>query len=170
MINPETPATILIIDDDDLVRGSLEMFLKRRGHRTMTAGDGKQGLEMVAAHKPDLVLLDLRMPGMDGLEVLKVLREREEDLPVIVVSGAGVIGDVVMSLRLGAWDFLLKPFEDLEILAHAVRKATEQSRLRRENRKYQGRLETLVSKRTTELEAANWELTNLRARLEQENE
>ena len=170
MIHPETPMTILVIDDDDLVRGSIEMFLQRRGHRTIAAEDGRKGLGLVAVSKPDLVLLDLRMPGMDGLEVLKALREQDEDLPVIVVSGAGVIGDVVASLRLGAWDFLIKPFEDLEILDHAVRKATEQGRLRRENRDYHSRLETLVRKRTSELEAANWELTNLRARLEQENE
>ncbi|MGD9545951.1 MAG: sigma-54-dependent transcriptional regulator [Candidatus Krumholzibacteriia bacterium] len=166
----DEPISVLVIDDDDLVRSTLVAYLQRRGMRVQDAEGGAQGLEVFRDHAPDVVLLDLRMPGMDGLEVLRRLREEDPDLPVIVVSGAGIVNDVVDSLRLGAWDFLIKPFEDLEILLHAVRNATEQSRLRRENRRYQEELESLVRKRTAQLEAANWELTSLRARLEMENE
>ncbi len=166
----QTHARILIIDDDDLVRGSLKMFLLRRGYLVEIAEGGPQGLEALVRSRPDAVLLDLRMPGMDGLEVLAKIREIDGDIPVIVASGAGVMGDVVESLRLGAWDFLLKPFEDLEILQHAVGNAVEQSRLLRENRAYQTGLEKQVERRTRELEAANRELGDLRIRLEQENE
>ncbi len=167
---PDQPISVLVIDDDELVRSTLGTYLKRRGMWVQEADGGALGLESFRAHTPDVVLLDLRMPGMDGLEVLRRLREEDPDLPVIVVSGAGIVNDVVDSLRLGAWDFLIKPFEDLEILLHAVRNATEQARLRRENRKYQVELETLVRKRTAQLEAANWELNSLRSRLEMENE
>ncbi len=168
--HPHTETRILIIDDDDLVRGSLKAFLLRRGFLVEAAEDGPRGLKALARNRPDVVLLDLRMPGMDGLEVLAEIRRLDPDLPVIVASGAGVMDDVMQSLRLGAWDFLLKPFADLEILFHAVGNAVDQSRLRRENRAYHLGLEKKVARRTAELEEANRELAQLRLRLEQENE
>ncbi len=82
------------------------------------------------------------MPQMDGLELIRLISERQLDLPVIVVSGAGVMSDAVEALRLGAADYLIKPLEDLAMLEHAVHRALDRSRLRLENRRYREQLET----------------------------
>ena len=88
----------------------------------------------------DLVLVDLRMPEMGGLAVLSAIRREVPEMPVIVVSGAGDIGEVVEALRLGAWDFLLKPINDMSILRHAIDQGLERARLIGENRRYQTEL------------------------------
>jgi len=111
-------------------------------------------LEVLERERPDLVLVDLRMPGIDGLEVLATIRERFPDTPVIVVSGAGAITDVVEALRLGAWDYLVKPIENLSFLSHSIEKSLERAYLLRKNREYQESLEKMVSKRTEELQRA----------------
>ena len=140
MHNPST--TLLIIDDDDVVRASLAAYLDDSGFRVLQAQNGPQGLELFDAEQPDLVICDLRMPQMDGLELIRLISERQADLPVIVVSGAGVMNDAVEALRLGAADYLIKPLEDLAMLEHAVRRALDRFRLRLENRRYREQLET----------------------------
>ena len=139
MQNPS--ATLLIIDDDDVVRASLAAYLDDSGFKVLQAQSGPQGLELFDAEQPDLVICDLRMPRMDGLELIRTLGERQADLPVIVVSGAGVMSDAVEALRLGAADYLIKPLEDLAMLEHAVRRALDRFRLRLENRRYREQLE-----------------------------
>lgn len=139
MHNPS--ATLLIIDDDDVVRASLAAYLDDSGFRVLQAQNGPQGLELFDAEQPDLVICDLRMPHMDGLELIRLITERQADLPVIVVSGAGVMSDAVEALRLGAADYLIKPLEDLAMLEHSVRRALDRSRLRLENRRYREQLE-----------------------------
>src|SRR5262245_63092102 len=79
--------TVLVIDDEEAIRGSLRMILEYEGYRFVEAGSGQAGLKAVEAEKPDAVLLDIKMPRMDGLEVLPILRERVPDLPVLVISG-----------------------------------------------------------------------------------
>lgn len=135
-------ATLLIIDDDDVVRASLAAYLDDSGFRVLQAPSGPKGLELFDAERPDLVICDLRMPQMDGLELIRLISERQNDLPVIVVSGAGVMTDAVEALRLGAADYLIKPLEDLAMLEHSVRRALDRSRLRLENRRYREQLET----------------------------
>jgi serine phosphatase RsbU (regulator of sigma subunit) len=139
MHNPS--ATLLIIDDDDVVRASLAAYLDDSGFKVLQAPSGPKGLELFDAEHPDLVICDLRMPQMDGLELIRLISERQVDLPVIVVSGAGVMSDAVEALRLGAADYLIKPLEDLAILEHSVRRALDRSRLRLENRRYREQLE-----------------------------
>ena len=139
MHNPST--TLLIIDDDDVVRASLAAYLDDSGFKVLQAQNGPQGLELFDAEQPDLVICDLRMPQMDGLELIRLISERQADLPVIVVSGAGVMSDAVEALRLGAADYLIKPLEDLAMLEHAVRRALDRFRLRLENRRYREQLE-----------------------------
>jgi len=129
-------ATLLIIDDDDVVRASLAAYLDDSGFRVLQAPNGPKGLELFDSERPDLVICDLRMPQMDGLELIRLISERQNDLPVIVVSGAGVMNDAVEALRLGAADYLIKPLEDLAMLEHSVRRALDRSRLRLENRRY----------------------------------
>ncbi|MCW3150403.1 response regulator [Stutzerimonas stutzeri] len=135
-------ATLLIIDDDDVVRASLAAYLDDSGFRVLQASSGQEGMELFETEQPDLVICDLRMPQMDGLELIRQISERQADLPVIVVSGAGVMSDAVEALRLGAADYLIKPLEDLAMLEHSVRRALDRSRLRLENRRYREQLET----------------------------
>jgi DNA-binding NtrC family response regulator len=164
-------ATILTIEDDDFLRANITAYLEDVGFRVLEAGDGATGLSVCRGQRPDLVLLDLRLPEMDGLQFLEAVRQGPEaQIPVIVVSGMGVFSDVVASLRLGAWDYITKPIQDMGVLDHAVRSALEKARLRRENEEYQKRLEQQVASRTEELQAANRELQKLRHQLELENE
>lgn len=137
----KTSATLLIIDDDDVVRASLAAYLEDSGFSVLQAGNGQQGLQVFEEHQPDLVICDLRMPQMGGLELIRQVSECAPQLPVIVVSGAGVMSDAVEALRLGAADYLIKPLEDLAVLEHSVRRALDRSRLVLENQRYRDKLE-----------------------------
>ncbi|AGZ34407.1 fused response regulator/phosphatase [Pseudomonas sp. SWI6] len=137
----KTSATLLIIDDDDVVRASLAAYLEDSGFSVLQASNGQQGLQVFEEHQPDLVICDLRMPQMGGLELIRQVSERAPQLPVIVVSGAGVMSDAVEALRLGAADYLIKPLEDLAVLEHSVRRALDRSRLVLENQRYREKLE-----------------------------
>lgn len=132
---------ILIIDDDTAVRDLFGYYLKRSGYGVFGAHDGPSGIALCRDINPALVLCDLRMQGMDGLEVLAVLTRDFPDLPVIVVSGMGGFADAIQALKLGAWDYVTKPIEDFAVLEHAVGKALERARLREENRRYREHLE-----------------------------
>ena len=147
--------SILVIEDEAVLRESMADYLEDRNFRVLTAENGRVGLEIFEREHPDLVLTDLRMPEVDGLEVLRRTGEISPETPLIVVSGTGRIGDSIQALRLGAWDYILKPIEDMSIISLAVEKALERARLRQENRRYQENLETLVGERTEELETAN---------------
>lgn len=138
----DTPVKkILVIDDEAYIRNSVIQFLEDYGFEVMDAADGKMGLERFEKDPPDLVLCDLRMPVMDGLEVLARITGKQPDLPIIIVSGAGNISDTVEALRLGAWDYILKPIQDMNVLYHAVNKAFERAELIRKTRQYQKDLE-----------------------------
>ncbi len=134
-------ATLLIIDDDDVVRASLAAYLEDSGFRVVQTASSLQGLALCTQKPPDLVICDLRMPQMDGLELISQLARQNRSIPVIVVSGAGVMTDVVEALRLGAADYLIKPIEDLAVLEHSVCRALERSRLQLENSRYREQLE-----------------------------
>ncbi len=138
----KTSATLLIIDDDDVVRASLAAYLEDSGFRVLQASNGQAGLQTFAQQPPDLVICDLRMPNMGGLELIRTLNERAPQLPVIVVSGAGVMTDAVEALRLGAADYLIKPLEDLAVLELSVHRALERAHLQQENLRYREKLET----------------------------
>ncbi|MDH5432989.1 MAG: SpoIIE family protein phosphatase [Gammaproteobacteria bacterium] len=139
---------ILIIDDERLVRESMSIYLQDSGYQTIEAVDGKDGLEMFHKHLPDLVLCDLRMPQMDGLEVLKQLTSSSPDIPIIIVSGAGQIQDVVEALRLGALDYLVKPVTDMAVLENAVKNSLKRFDLEEQNKQHKEELQ----KANTELE------------------
>lgn len=132
---------LLVIDDDDGVRDSMAAYLRDLGYTVEQAESGAQGLEMFRQNPPDVVLLDLKMPSMDGLSVLRTLGQDPANVPIIVVSGAGVMNDVVEALRYGASDYLFKPIVDMEVLEHSVARCVEQNRLRRENQRYRQKLE-----------------------------
>jgi DNA-binding NarL/FixJ family response regulator len=151
----EKQPLILIIEDEASVRGSLVSYLNDSGLRNIAASDGKEGLAMFVRERPELVLLDLRLPGLDGMDVLKAIRKVSTHAAVIVVSGKGLMHDAIDSLRLGAWDYITKPIHDLAVLDHAVRRALERIKLLRENEQYRDHLEEEVHKRTAQLDNAN---------------
>ncbi len=151
-------AVLLVIDDEALIRESIATYLTDSGFTVLQADDGPSGLAMIDRRRPDVVLLDLRMPELDGLEVLAEITHRIDNMPVIVVTGAGVLKDAIEALRLGAFDFISKPIIDLAILEHAVCKAIERSRLRSENRRYRDHLEQEIQERTRDLESRTREL------------
>lgn len=130
-------ARILIVDDDQDILAALKKRLTWMGHEVLTAEDGEQALKLVAEEQPDLMLLDIELPGLTGLDVLKLLAEKRSNIPpqvvpeVIVITAFGTIDRAVEAMRLGACDFLTKPFE-LDYLSVVIAKATAQMALTRQ--------------------------------------
>ncbi len=108
---------VLIVDDDPRVRDSFERLLAAEGHRVLTAATGEAALEMVRESMPDLVVMDLRLPGMNGLETFLAMREVEPRLPVIIMTAFGTTETAIEATKLGAFDYILKPFEIPEMLS-----------------------------------------------------
>src|SRR5437763_3626438 len=124
---------ILVIDDEAAIRDSLKMTLEYEGYEFVGAATGQEGLALAEREAPDLVLLDVKMPGMDGLEVLDRLRAMSETLPVVVISGHGTISTAVDATKKGAFDFIEKPFASERVLV-SLRNALDQRQLRDENK------------------------------------
>ncbi len=122
---------ILVVDDEHLIRWSLEQNLKKQGYEVLTAGTGEEAVKIVREEQPDLVLLDIQLPGISGLEVLERVKEFEEDTIVIMVTAHGGLETAVTAMRLGAYDYINKPF-NLDEMSIVIRKALETSELRRE--------------------------------------
>jgi len=113
--------TILVIEDEDAIRQSFTDYLEDLDYEVLAAENGRVGLEIFQQQQIDLVTVVLRMPEVDGLEVLAKITKMSPETPLIVVSGTGVITDAIEALHQGAWDYLLKPIEDFSILNHAVK-------------------------------------------------
>jgi len=137
----EVNGRILVIDDETIVRDSIVAYLEDSGFEVFEAENGQEGVACFNSQRPDVVLCDLRMPNMDGLAVLKEINLIRANTPFIVVSGAGVMADVVEALRLGASDYLIKPILDLEVLEHSIRRNLKQQALLNENIVYRHQLE-----------------------------
>ena len=135
------PARVLVIDDNEMLLGLLEAWLEQWGFEPLLAQDGEGGLRLFRDERPEVVLCDLRMPGMSGLEVLAKMHEERPETPVLIVSGSDDMRDAVQALKLGAWDYLLKPLDDIVVVEHAIRRCLERAELIRENRRYRAHLE-----------------------------
>ncbi|HXP86448.1 MAG TPA: response regulator transcription factor [Bryobacteraceae bacterium] len=109
--------TILVIDDDESLRDTIGLMLEKEGFRPILAADGASGLDQAAAARPNLILVDLRMPGLSGVDVCKRLRASGSAIPVIVLSAVGDEIDKVLLLEIGADDYVVKPFGTRELLA-----------------------------------------------------
>ncbi|HVT64238.1 MAG TPA: response regulator transcription factor [Mycobacteriales bacterium] len=107
---------VLVVDDDDRIRASLRLALEDHGYRVMDARDGESALDCIGREMPDIVLLDLMLPGMDGFECCRRIR-REHDVPILVVSARADSHDVVAGLEAGADDYIRKPFDVPELTA-----------------------------------------------------
>ncbi len=137
-LSPVRPR-ILVVDDEDAIRRSLAMMFEFEGFDCETASSGPEAVQIIERAEIDLVILDVKMAGLDGLETLRLMRERAKDVPVIMLSGHGTVKTAVEATRLGAFDFLEKPPETEKLLV-AARNALEKRRLVIENRRL--RLET----------------------------
>lgn len=119
--SPEQPeTTVLLIDDDPLVRRSIALYLEDYGYQVHQAADGNCGIELFDLHRPDLVLTDLMMPGMDGVAVIGAIRQRTEEVPVVVISGNGTVSYAIEAMRRGAWDYITKPIHDFTHLEQVI--------------------------------------------------
>jgi two-component system response regulator AtoC len=124
---------ILVVDDEEKMRRLLEMSLKNMGHDVVMAADGVEALTCCDEAPFDLILTDLKMPRMDGLQLLRTLRERGEEVPVIVLTAFGTIETAVEAMKLGASDYIIRPFE-METVELAVTRALAMGAVQRENR------------------------------------
>ncbi len=149
---------LLIIDDDMTIRSSIRAYMEDFGFIVIEAEDGEEGLASYKKESLDVILVDLRMPNIDGLDVLAHVAGDNPDMPILVISGTGNIQDAIEALRCGAWDFITKPVTDLAILKHAVDKSLERSVLLKENRRHKQYLEEQVRERTADLEKRTQEL------------
>jgi two-component system, NtrC family, nitrogen regulation response regulator NtrX len=134
-------ARVLVVDDEPAIRDTMRMILEYDGYECLVAGSGQEGLAVTERESPDLVFLDIKMPGLDGLEVLSRLRGTNETLPVVIVSAHGSTTTALEAGRLGAFRFIEKPLSKDYVL-DAVREGLELGTLRRENRTLRSALET----------------------------
>jgi PAS domain S-box-containing protein len=142
---------ILMIDDEEDIRRVLAMSLRSDGYDVATAENGHQGVEVFKQERPQIVLTDIRMPGMDGLEVLKQIKKLTHDAEVIIITGHGDIDSAVEALQHGASDFIHKPVKN-EALSIALKRAEEKLQIRQQLREYTRDLETMVKMATEEFE------------------
>jgi len=132
---------ILVIDDESAIRDTMRMILEYEGYECITAGSGAEGLTAAEREAPDLVFLDIKMPGMDGLETLSRLRGMNDALPVVIVSAHGTASTALEAGRLGAFRFIEKPLSKDYVL-DAIREGLELGSLKRENRQMRSVLES----------------------------
>jgi DNA-binding response OmpR family regulator len=117
MVDYERPPRVLVVEDDDAIAQVLQRSLRMEGYDVKVAGDGIGALDLAHAFLPDLVILDLGLPGMDGIDVARTLRQAEDDVPILVLTARDAVESRVEGLDSGADDYLVKPFERQELLA-----------------------------------------------------
>lgn len=143
---------VLLIDDELLLLQNLGDFLEDSDFDVVSATNGQEGLLLLEKIKPDVVVVDLQMPIMDGHEFIQQAIKTWPNLPIIVQSGVGVIDEAMAAVRAGAWDFISKPVADMQIIILTIDQCLEKARLVAENIKYQNHLEDLVVERTQQIE------------------
>ena len=123
-------STILIIDDDDQLRRSFERLLTEEGYTILSAPSGEAGLKLLRSQVPDLVILDMRLPGMNGFDTFKAIHDMESKLPVIIMTAYGTTETAIEATKMGAFDYILKPFDIPDMLSE-IGQALEASRFMR---------------------------------------
>jgi len=145
---------ILLIDDEPALRRGFRAYFEDAGYLITEAGNGKDGLDSFRAKKPDVILCDLMMPGVNGFEVIKTVVEESPDTPIIAISGIGIIEDSIKAVRNGAWDYIVKPVASMVDLQYRVERCIERAEFLRGRKLYFHDLEVAVKARTAELEIA----------------
>jgi DNA-binding NtrC family response regulator len=138
----EAAGRVLVVDDEFSVRDSLESWFKKDGYRTGSAKDAQEALECLRQSDWDVVLLDIKMPGMDGLELQRRIHDVNPELAIVMITAFASVDTAVQALKQGAFDYITKPIDPDE-LSHLVRKAIEHHRLRAENLKLRSNVEQL---------------------------
>ncbi|MEW5909202.1 MAG: sigma-54 dependent transcriptional regulator [Thermodesulfobacteriota bacterium] len=133
--------TILIVDDEKNYPPVLSAVLEEEGYGTLTANSGKEALEIISRSDVDLVLTDMKMPGMDGIELLEKIKARDLDLPVIMMTAHGTVEKAVEAMQKGAYSYILKPFDNERMILY-VKKANEIYRIIKENRRLKSEMES----------------------------
>ena len=141
---------LLLIDDEEAIVRVLSISLKSDGYDVVTAYSGEEGLKVFQRELPDVVLVDIKMPGMDGIEVLKRIKNINPDTEVIIITGHGDMPSAIQALQLGASDFINKPVKD-EVMAIALKRAEERCFIKRKLREYTEDLENMVKIATEEV-------------------
>jgi len=141
---------VLLVDDEDAIREILGLSIADLGYEVQTAGRGEEALEALGVVHPSIVLTDIKMPGMDGIQLLKRIKEADPDIEVIMISGHGDMELAIQSLQYGALDFIAKPVRD-ELLVGALKRAAEKISLHRQVREYTQNLERLVKEKSARL-------------------
>jgi putative nucleotidyltransferase with HDIG domain len=152
--------SILVVDDEVVVNEILTRYLSQEGYSCIGAQSGHEALGKLSEHPCALALCDIRMPGMDGIELLKQIKERDDEIAVIMVTGVDSREVAVDAMRAGAHDYVIKPFHLEEVLI-SVQRALQHRRLVLERKEYQHSLEIKVDERTRELADKNEELERL---------
>jgi signal transduction histidine kinase len=142
---------ILCIDDEMIIRQTLKSFFEMQGFSVIQAEDGQEGIDKFNQENPNVVICDIRMPKIDGFEVLSYISQKNPLCPIIMSSGAGIMNDVVEAMRKGAWDYIVKPITDLNILQIAVEQSLHKAELMYENLQYKEDLEKMLETRTKQL-------------------
>src|SRR6187401_3031263 len=125
--------TILVVDDEEIMRDILETLLKREGYDVRLASSGEEGLELARSVPFDAAIVDIMMPGINGIETLDELKRIDEDLAVLIITAYASVESAIAAMKNGAFDYITKPFKNDEVIA-LVRNALEQRRLVTENR------------------------------------
>jgi len=130
-MNPAKGSTILIVDDEQELALTLARLVSREGLRPVLASDGPSALHLIRSERPDVILLDFKMPGMDGMEVMRRAKRLDEDLPVILITAFAEVRGAVEAMRAGAYDYLAKPFNHQEVIRMVLRALGERDLKRR---------------------------------------
>lgn len=138
--------TILIIEDEEDIRNLLASMLESEGYQIFTACNGREGIDMFQKYDPDLILSDVRMPVMDGIEVLREIKAKGLDAEVIILTGHSDEATAIDCLRLGAYDYFRKPLEDIDVLLAAIERVLEKRNLEIKNRSLVKQLQELSIK------------------------
>lgn len=145
---------ILTIDDEKAIRDLFKKFLSEKGYTVIEANNGRTGIEIFKQRKPDLVLVDLLMPEVNGYDVLAYLQKKSPQTPVIVVSSSNIINNVIEAIHMGAWDYILKPIYSVQIFLHTIEKNLEKASLLEKRKEYQMQLEEAYQSITQDLKMA----------------
>ncbi|MBZ0265175.1 response regulator, partial [bacterium] len=165
-----TSYRILAIDDEKSILDNYRDFLEDIGYTVFIAQDSQTALKLFKNEMPDAVICDLRMPEIDGLQLLELFKKDIPNIPFIFISGTRDFNHVIQALRQGATDYLMKPILEMETLDHRIRKALERAELEAQNQAYSEYLEDMVEQRTAELQRKSEELESINKELRLEME